>query len=115
MADVPDAPRARTRFPAAPEDVFRAAIETVRSMPGWEVITARPESGEIHARSRGRLFTPTMDHHLRLQGASDGTDLELESTTSRNGTNAVDEKSVNMFHALLQDRLKRGYFGPLQP
>lgn len=90
----------------APEDLFEAALETIREMPGWEILTAHPENGEIRARARGRIFTPTREHILHLDSGTDGTDLLLESVRSRTNTPEDDPQTQKMFRTLLEDHLK---------
>lgn len=89
-----------------PDKLFQAALETIRSLPGWEVLTAHPEDGEIRALARGRIFTPTREHVLHLATAKEGTDVSLESIHERSGTRETDSHATEMFRTLLEDRLE---------
>jgi len=102
----PPQAQAAIHVPAREDIVFQAALDTVRSLPGWEVVTAHPERGEIHARARGRLFSPTLDHVVRMRKGADGTELDMESTT-RDRHHYDDERGRQMFAQLLSDRLAR--------
>lgn len=88
-----------------PDELFQAALETIRSMPGWEVLTAHPENGEIRALARGRIFTPTREHILHLATVKEGTDVSMESIHGRSRTPETDSHATDMFRTLLEDRL----------
>ncbi len=89
-----------------PDELFQAALETIRSMPGWEVLTAHPEDGEIRALARGRIFTPTREHILYLANAKEGIDVSLETIHERSRTQDTDDHAKEMFRTLLEDRLE---------
>ncbi len=95
----------REAFAAPTDVVFAAAIDTVRDLPGWEVVTAFPDAGEIHARSKGRLFTPTAEHLVRITVSEQGTRLELESRATR-VLGSPDPHQVRLFASLLSDRVR---------
>ncbi len=94
-------------YQGAPEEVFRATLETVRSLPGWEILTAHPENGEIRARARGRIFSPTMDHIIRLRATGAGTEIGMESRATRRDSPVDDPRGYELFHELLADRVRR--------
>ena len=99
------------RFDCSEADLFRAALDTVRSLPGWEVLTAHPDQGEIHARQKGRIFSPTVDHLVRIRpGGPDDPRLQLELRTEATRTHEAvhDARSAALFQSLLVDRLGRG-------
>jgi hypothetical protein len=107
MAATPHSPETTLgRFEGPAGTVFQAALETVRELPGWEVLTAHPETGEIVARSRGRIFTPTREHILHLEGGADGTEVRLASRHARTRAAEPDPRVGELLRALLADRLR---------
>lgn len=94
------------QYSDSPEELFQAALETIRTLPGWEVLTAHPEAGEIRARSRGRIFTPTREHILHLATGGDGTDLSVESIRERTKDPEDDPHVMDLFRTLLEDNLR---------
>ena len=96
---------ARQHFDAPEDVVFQAALETVRAIPGWEVITAHPERGQILARTRGRLFSPTIDHVLTLRRGEAGTDVDMESRSARAAAARIDPRSIEVFHDMMRERV----------
>jgi hypothetical protein len=88
------------------EELFEAALETIRTLPGWEVLTAHPEEGEIRARARGRIFTPTREHILHLKSDPDGTGLSVESIRARTQDPEDDPHVMDLFRTLLEDHLQ---------
>lgn len=96
LGNYPDSP---------PEELFEAALETIRELPGWEILTAHPEDGEIRARARGRIFTPTREHVLHLSDAAQGVELSLESIRERTKTPEEDPQAQQLFRTLFEDHL----------
>jgi uncharacterized protein (DUF1499 family) len=54
------------RYEAEVEQVFDAALHAVNQLPRWALVSYRPETGEIRAEARTRLFRFVDDVHIRV-------------------------------------------------
>lgn len=94
-------------YQAPVDDVFRATLDTVRSIPGWEVIQARPDEHALQARARGRIFSPTLDYEFVLKTTDEGTTVVLRSRATRTQTEHDDARGAEIFHSMMVDRFAR--------
>jgi uncharacterized protein (DUF1499 family) len=58
------------RYEATGERVFDAVLHAVDRMPRWSLVSYKPETGEIHAEARTRLFRFVDD--IRIHVANEG-------------------------------------------
>ncbi len=96
-------------FDASPARVFEAALETARSMPGWEVVARGPREGRIEATVATRWFRFLDDVVVRVRpwGGGSAVDLRSRSRVGRSdvGANAA---RIREFTGKLEERLRRG-------
>lgn len=103
--------RLRTRRYAVPfAEVWEGALETARSLRGWEVTGADPRGGEIVAEARTRLWKFVDDVVVRVWLDGDGqtrVDVRSASRVGRAdlGTNA--RRIARFLHAL-ERRIRAG-------
>lgn len=73
-------------FEVPADAVFAATIDAIRALPAWEVVTAHPESGEIHTLRRGRLGG--RHHRVHIVPGEGGTLVNVEALDRRESARA---------------------------
>lgn len=108
MAPIRRVARAALRVDAPDGDVFTATIDTIRSLPGWEVLQARADERRIHVRRRGRVFSPTVDHvfHIMPDGPS-ACRMSIESERTRTHVPHDDPHDMVLFQDTLRASLRQ--------
>jgi len=73
------------RYTAKPDRVFDAALHAIHRLPRWSLISSRPESGEIQAEARTRLFRFVDDIaiHVRDEGTTTVVSVRSASRVGR--------------------------------
>jgi uncharacterized protein (DUF1499 family) len=93
-------------LPQSPDEVFRAALEVARGMPGWEVVLADSSAGRIEGTATTRWFRFKDDVVVRIQPGASGTRVDIRSR-SRVGQSDVGANAarIRAFTARLKERL----------
>ena len=69
-------------LPLGPGPAFAAALAAARSMPGWTIVVADPEAGEIRAEARTSRLGFVDDVRIRARPLSGGgTRVDVRSTS----------------------------------
>lgn len=69
-------------LPLGPGPAFAAALAAARSMPGWTIVVADPEGGEIRAEARTPRLGFVDDVRIRARPLSGGgTRVDVRSTS----------------------------------
>lgn len=77
--EYPDiAPR---RYEATVERVFDATLHAVNRLPRWSLRSYQPETREIHAEARTRLFQFVDDVHVRVTNQGDEAVVQVRSAS----------------------------------
>lgn len=69
------------RYEASMELVFDAVLHAVSRLPRWSLVSYQPETGEIHAEARTRLFRFVDDVHIRVTNQGDEAIVEVRSAS----------------------------------
>src|SRR5574341_2281021 len=89
------------RYEASVEPVFDAALHAVNRLPRWSLVSYRPETGEIHAEARTRLFRFVDDVHISVVSENGATVVRVRSA-SRVGRGDFGQNARNI-RALLDE------------
>lgn len=96
------------RYEAKPEVVFDAALHAVHRLPRWSLVSHRPESGEMQAEARSRLFRFVDDVTIRVREEEGRTIVSVRSA-SRVGKGDFGQNARNIlaFFEELETQLPR--------
>jgi uncharacterized protein (DUF1499 family) len=83
------------RYEATVERVFDAALHAVNRLPRWSLRSYQPESGEIRAEARTRLFRYVDDIHIRVVSEGSAT-VVLVRSASRVGRGDFGQNARNI-------------------
>jgi uncharacterized protein (DUF1499 family) len=111
-AAYPDVAPIYTPLPA--HRAFDAALAVAQSMPGWIVVAAHAEEGDIEASQRSRWFGFTDDIVIRVAPDGGGTRIDMRSA-SRKGTSdyGVNAARIRAYMSALKGDLKGALKGAL--
>lgn len=80
--EYPDvAPRRYHATQATVEQVFDAALHAVDRLPRWSLVAYRPETGEIRAEARTRLFRFVDDVLIRVEAQNGEVVVQVRSAS----------------------------------
>jgi len=83
------------RYEAEVEQVFDAALHAVNQLPRWALVSYQPESGEIRAEARTRLFRFVDDVHIRVVSEGNAA-VVLVRSASRIGRGDFGQNARNI-------------------
>ena len=94
--ETPEYPDIQPRtYRATVERVYDATVQAVRRLPRWSLVSTRPESREVRAEARSRIFRFVDD--VRIQVVSrDGTTLVEVTSSSRVGRGDFGQNARNI-------------------
>jgi uncharacterized protein (DUF1499 family) len=68
-------------YVAKPERVFDASMHAVNGLPRWSLRAYRPETGELHAEARTRIFRFVDDLTIRIEPRQEGSWVHVRSAS----------------------------------
>jgi uncharacterized protein (DUF1499 family) len=69
------------RYAAGKDRVFDAALHAVSRLPRWSLISNKPETGEIRAEARSKVFRFVDDVVIRVDGQGETTLVQVKSSS----------------------------------
>jgi uncharacterized protein (DUF1499 family) len=69
------------RYAAGKDRVFDAALHAVSRLPRWSLISYKPETGEIRAEARSKVFRFVDDVAIRVDGQGEATQVQVKSAS----------------------------------
>jgi uncharacterized protein (DUF1499 family) len=100
----PDLAGLRSALPV--RKAFDEALHIAKSMPGWTIIAADPDTGQIEASQQSRWFRFTDDIVIRVSGDVSGSRVDMRST-SRQGQSdyGVNAARIRAYIGALRKRI----------
>ena len=100
----PDLAGLRSALPV--RKAFDEALHIAKSMPGWTIIAADPDTGHIEASQQSRWFRFTDDIVIRVSGDAIGSRIDMRST-SRQGQSdyGVNAARIRAYIGALRKRI----------